>query len=828
MKLPSHGLAGDSPNLEKAGVNRFHNYRGQDARERDDQDRQKRLMSASSWSASASYLLFALAAPFLGSSYRPWAWGALSIWLGLMMVVFPPKRPPGGWLGALMVVLLAGLGAAFLPRWIQPTPSWRVTLEDVFGIATGEMLSAQPWISLDCIALFGLAMAWVCVLLDPPWTLKQRHLLHQFFVAGLFLIVGISLVGFFAKSSLPFWHNERFFGPFPNRNQMATLLAMAVLLTFPPLIEDFRGKNPRTLFWSFCLAVFLCAIVLNYSRAGLLLVICGGMLWALLLSVFRKTHLPITLMASTMVLFAGLFLFFGGDTLKRFMGVEGKEMSGPALLGFRIEIYRDAFAMIFQMPVFGVGLGNFEPVFQFYREVSKKPVRVIHPESDWLWMIAEAGAPWAILFTVGLLLFARRAFPLERSRHIGFRLMAISVAAAVAFHGLFDVSGHRLGSVFPAMFIFALAIDPLRKVRRESPVFCSFMRIFGLVFILYGSLQMKWGSAKLPAPGFGKWLALREETDKALASGQYEIALESANQALAIAPLDWRLYFQRALAKAQIGEPWWEIASDFRRARALEQFDYKLPLAESKFWAKANRPLLAGAAWREATRRSPKPLGWRDVEMTLEDLAKSAELRNVFRDLAGKDREQLLDFLLSGTPEEFEELLAEWLSEDPELASWSPDEKRKLFAIWWQLGDRNEMVRSAMSRPDWLAQCWEMAAIYSLEKDDACSAFRLADRFVTKPTLPPVDNKSSLQELQSAYGKNKGNFLSSYSLYERLRLTGKSDEALSVASTMAEYPGAPHYWYYLLAKNLGDRAKWNEAWRAIKEYHDLRKRSEMP
>lgn len=773
-------------------------------------------------------MLIALAAPFLGGSHRPWAWGALSIGLGVLLALFPPKRPPGGWLGWLMPLLLLGLCAAFLPRTAQPLPRWRATAEQVFGIQTGGMVSPQPWLTLDCIVLFGLALVWVCLLLDPPWKPERRHAVQRVFVAGLLVIAGISLAGYFAKGSLPFWENDRFLGPFPNRNQMAALLAMAALLTFPPLVEDIRRKNPRVLFWLLCLGVFLSALVLNYSRAGLLMVAAGGFLWAVLLSAVRKSHLPFTVAVSTALLLGALFLFLGGETLKRFIGISPQELGSLALLGFRLDIYKDTLRMIADQPLFGVGLGNFEPVFQFYREASARPLRLIHPESDWLWAAAEAGVPWTVLFAAGLALFVLRAFPLDRSRHLGFRLMAVSAAAAFALHGLIDVSGHRLGSVFPALFVFSLAVDPVRGSRRESGLYALGMRILGLIFVAGGYVHWSPGLPTPPAPGFGQWLAYRESADKALAAGQFPRAFQTAERALAVAPLDWRLYFQRASAAAHLRKPWWEIAEDFRRARALERSDHKIPLAEAKFWAATGRPLLAGAAWREAARRSPAPLRRRDIEMVIESVAGSPELRSIFRELAGDDRDQLLEFLQMGTPEEFQELLGKWLAEDPELSGWPPEDKRRLFALWWRLGDRPAMIRAVMPRPDWLSQCWETLAEFSIERNDPRSAFMLAERFVPKPSLPPVDVKSSLSQLERTYGLNKGSLLSSYSFYERLRLAGRAEDAFTVAGSMAAYPGAPAYWHYLLAKELAERGRWGEAWSAMRHYNDLRSQAPTP
>src|SRR5436853_7744888 len=73
--------------------------------------------------------------------------------------------------------------------------------------------------------------------------------------------------------------------------------------------------------------------------------------------------------------------------------------------------------------------------------------------------------------------------------------------------------------------------------------------------------------------------------------------------ALKWAPLDWELYFSRAIAEAELKQNDNALA-DFRRARFLEQISYEIPLAEGNVWLSYQQPVLATTAWREALRRA--------------------------------------------------------------------------------------------------------------------------------------------------------------------------------------------------------------------------------
>src|SRR6202035_2923092 len=75
-----------------------------------------------------------------------------------------------------------------------------------------------------------------------------------------------------------------------------------------------------------------------------------------------------------------------------------------------------------------------------------------------------------------------------------------------------------------------------------------------------------------------------------------------ATTGLKWSPLDWELYFSRAIAEAQLKQTE-DALTDFRRARFLEQISYELPLAEGNVWL-SSQPVLAATAWREALRRA--------------------------------------------------------------------------------------------------------------------------------------------------------------------------------------------------------------------------------
>ncbi|MEI6034945.1 MAG: O-antigen ligase family protein [Verrucomicrobiae bacterium] len=115
--------------------------------------------------------------------------------------------------------------------------------------------------------------------------------------------------------------------------------------------------------------------------------------------------------------------------------------SGVTGAGTRMEIQADAWRLLAAFPLTGIGLGNFEAVFPFFRMASASPWRAYHPESDWLWLACEAGLVAGILAWAAVAVLAARLWRMAGARP-GAAAVGFSALAAVAAHGLLDVPAH--------------------------------------------------------------------------------------------------------------------------------------------------------------------------------------------------------------------------------------------------------------------------------------------------------------------------------------------------------------------------------------------------
>src|SRR5207245_11533251 len=97
----------------------------------------------------------------------------------------------------------------------------------------------------------------------------------RLFVTGIVALAGISIALYLAHASFPFWINQRGFGPFPNRNHTADLFGITAIVLLACWPEDLRHGRKRWLICLLALGLLIAAIILNFSRAGLVLLVGG-------------------------------------------------------------------------------------------------------------------------------------------------------------------------------------------------------------------------------------------------------------------------------------------------------------------------------------------------------------------------------------------------------------------------------------------------------------------------------------------------------------------------------------------------------------------------
>jgi O-antigen ligase/tetratricopeptide (TPR) repeat protein len=752
-------------------------------------------------------VMIALLAPALGGSTQRWSQGVVFVLIAVAIFLRPPQLVPGLSFSIPAIGALALAAVAWLPASAWGETWWRKILGGELRMELPGTFSAQPWLSAEALALLATGLLWLMLLGGHDWSKEERRWMARRVCGGLLLLTICWLVVHYAGWHVPIWVCERNFGPFPNRNQTGDLLATWSVIAAACAIEDFRHKQWSGSLWIVGIAIFLWGLIVNYSRAGVLLFFFGLIGWGTMRLARTRSVRHIAIGFAALLLAGSLFLIFGGSTLERFTKA-GSFIPDP-MEDYRALVFRDAWQMAVKSPWCGVGLGNFEGLFTLSRDASANHVRLLHPESDWLWLLVEMGWLGPVFALVLAGSFAWRTFPLDRKSAPAVRSAALIGALLFMLHGFFDVSGHRLGSALPGLMLFALAARlPWTMVPSATPAWiaragAALMGLLGCCWIVASAKESEW-------PGAIGARVLNERANAANSAEDFTRAIGAADRAIAIAPLDWRNHFIRGVAHAFLEEP--EAAElDFLRARRLEPSIASAPYEEGRVWIYFD-PARARDAWGEALRREPA----RNVEYYRKMLADAGDrggLRQMLRELAENRTALLLEWLGTASSAEFQGEL-ERLRKDGTLEGWTGQQLTAFFSAWLRAGTRAELISAIEGSATWRAAGWrQLATAYAREKNyqRACEVIHQSQPPPILPNLP----ERGLAEVERAFGKAPRDFVIGYQLYHAQARAGDWAGALATIDKLSALPEAPPYLAWLRADALEHLGRWREAWESL-------------
>jgi len=753
--------------------------------------------------------LLPVLACFLGGATQKWGEGIVVALLGIYLLARPPRFSLGLPSNLVLLALVLLAGTAFLPaNWFYQ-PNWRATYINDFGIALPNTLSLQPWITGTSFISFLAGLTWLYVVCSERLGLREVRSALRLFAAGITALAAICILFWLAKTAPPLWHNERNFGPFPNRNQTGNLFGLTAIVILACGQDDIRKDRKRWILWGAALVLVITAIILNFSRAGIGILVAGSALWLGVFSLRQRSPSRIALVVSFLLLLLTALLLFGGQTLERF---HLRNLANAGISNdFRWRIFSDVFQLIRDSPWVGIGLGNFEDVFAVFRAASYSDRRAIHPESDWLWLWTELGWLAVVLVIVGLILLVRKIYPLREGTNQRYRLASLIAAILFALHGLVDVSGHRVGTSFAAIFLLGISLHRPHSFKPSRSVSILF-RLIGLILLVVGSSWVVAVQGQKLLPGSvgvtnAKQLATIDNRER-----NFTETIAVTTTGLKWAPLDWELYFSRAVAEAELKQTD-NALTDFRRARFLEPISYELPLAEGNIWL-SSQPVLAATAWREALRRAGPDRAGVFASMLSKASLRSTEVSRILAELGVSSHDLALPYLARISGADFNRALAKILENDPELSSFSETEKLALFAYWSERGDAAELSRATTRHPDWLPYAWLGVAKYDATNNDLRAAYELTQRYGEPVALPRITSGASLQQLESRFRSAPDNYAIGYELCRAQMQSGRVDDALNTVRHFSERGNSPAYFRYLEAQCWAEKQNWERAWKA--------------
>lgn len=753
----------------------------------------------------------------LGNGRNPWIPGLAALLVGLLLVLNPPhSRLPYSFLFIAAVIAVLPL-LALLPLPASVQLDWRQTLVIDHDLALPGSFSTQPWVTFENWCLLLLVLLWLLWCAGHWQTASDRMPVMRHLALGLSGLAILSLVFHFSGWQPATWGvgTEQDIGPYANRNHFACLMAMNAILCLSSAYDLLRRKKQTWILFGLGLIPCFMAVIVNTSLGGILAFGAGVAAWLAMAALRGRSLQRLAIMGAVLlVLTAGVVLF--GQHLVRQVFDSQTGIIEKVTEGGRPDIYRNTLSLIEQHPLLGVGLGNFAAVFGMTNQIHEGYVRFRHPESDWLWFLAEAGWPATLAALVGLTVFLasmglRNSGQGNTERRARRARLTAGLTVLVSLgHGIVDVPNHNFVHALIVALLAGIALHPQQlRASRGTSLRLPF-RAGGVALIAASTLWFATGLGYPTPMGDSVWQRDLAKAKALLKQGEVQAALPVINQVIASAPLSWEAYFVRAETNLKLGKPSAAVLADFARARAMEPNVANLCMVEAQLWLRYDPPM-AVPAWREALRRERAEETTRYAVM-LQATQAHAELRPAVRDLATRAR-LLLAYLWTTRDDEFQETLRELISRFPSLEGMSSHERYSLFHLWRQHGDREEMRKALQANTEWLRDGWPVLAQELAAQDKPKEAFELAQKFIaTSMNLTP-DPSVKLEQLEREFLFFPSDPQRGFRLYVAQREAKQYDAAINTLVKMAAQPSTPRHVNFELGKVYALKGDYANAWK---------------
>ncbi len=770
-----------------------------------------------------------LTAMTMGTGETGWEQGVVFILMGALMTVFPPNA---GLPVSLILMVAAFSVITLLPLLPVPwphRPDWWHVLQRDFGVLLPQSWSPQPFVTLEVWARVTACLVWLLwwVALRPGYE-ATRHLM-RWCAGGIALLAAASLV-FRGLGWEPVWWDYPLapqFGPMANRNVFAALMSVGALASLAAAYDLQRRRHGA--WWLFALTIvpMFASVVVNRSRAGIVLFLLGVVAWFATASLRRGVVQRMAIASSLLLAATAAVVLFGRDLVGRF--TEEKDSVASMLTeDGRAPLFSEAIRLATQNPGVGAGLGNFSDVFGLTNGMQEIWVRFRHPESDWLWLLAETGFPATTLLGLLTGVVAARAMFRGTSggeQHRGEKKlrMAAGLAGGVTLlHSFVNPVLHALPFFLVLGPIMGMALgDSLKQRHRLLP--CRWLfRMAAAGLLAAGVTWFSAASGSTIVFGQTGQRAQLEKLDRELAGKDYAAAHRAANLAVAASPLNWEGYFDRATARLMTGESHGSALADFAIARYLEPSLFSLPMEEASIWL-SHSPAHAISAWREALRRTAQEpqLQAGIYQTVLSALRTRPELMDEVRSLATTP--QMLVHYLNNTHDEEDarETLRYMLEQHPSLGLLSSKERRNVFEVWYQRGDRANLLAQIKGNPSWMRDGWPFLARDLAAAGNTAAAYELALKQLNPPARLVAESGRQLSELERDASFNPNDPRPALALYAAQMEQGSYDLALRTLTRVQAMPTAPRYLDYEFARLHAARSEPDLAWKFMENYMRL-------
>jgi O-antigen ligase len=269
------------------------------------------------------------------------------------------------------------------------------------------------------------------------------------------------------------------FGPFVDRNQLATWLVLAISLVAGYLAMHVRAhmtdrmrrgshaalvalSDGSALAMLGCLAAMLLTLAATLSRSGFVALVAAAVVGASLGRRDRTRGLWVGMAAAAALLAVAAWLNLQG-LVQRVMSTLAP--ADPDAVS-RLTIWRDTLRIVRAFPFLGTGQGTFADAMFVYQQTARQ-VLFNHAHDEYLQLLTEGGVVMLLLVVLGLVLLARAVghrLAGDESSHRFMRIGAAAGLAAVAVQSIWET-----GLRAPANLLLAALLAALAVVDRREP-----------------------------------------------------------------------------------------------------------------------------------------------------------------------------------------------------------------------------------------------------------------------------------------------------------------------------------------------------------------------
>lgn len=749
---------------------------------------------------------------------RPlWAQGVVTIGIGLLWLRWPPRSAPRRELMWALIALAAAPLAAYLPKFLFPSPLWRQELASLPAIHSSFFITLQPWFTFHIWLLWlsGVALAaWCCA---QTWDHYNRSTLARMYTGGIVAITVFAIYGFSTGNNPSFWQSTEGFGPFLNRNQWGATMGMAGIMAVALIHQAVRRQRKRRVFfWSASLALLIGAVILNGSRGGLLILVAGGGAYWMFYGLIRRQYQYAAVGVSFVLISFAIFSLGGSVLLERFVSIQQTIQTGGEE-DFRLQFYRMIKPLFADAPLTGFGLGNFEFIFPFYLDYA--PVfdrRPIHPENSFLWLLSEGGLLLVLAVAAVVIVLLRLAYTARRSRAATMRAAGLACVLMLIFSSFFEVNGHRIGTLFPVIFLGSLAL-PIADGTPFSPRTLRLLRVFGGGIVLVGFLWLTASSGLFLFPRIQGISPLHAAAARAHGAGDLERAIALLKSSTRLKPLDWASHWTLGTYLLEKNSP--DLAwNEFRAAGAFLPYSDWMLEEEGHLWLTIN-PMRAAFVWSEALQRTPHANRSSMYIGMLKASEKNPSLRAMLLRLFPNDPE--LEFIRIKEPGDVGMARLNGLLTKTQDLEYAPDYLVEPVLRYMLEHGQSARLDAIVDNHKRVKQIgWRVLVSRAVNEGHFEDAVRLYFQYGTQPILPSQITGGDFQAIERAATLTPDNITAAIAYYQMLEGARRKDEALWQLRRIMEFSTAPTYIWYLAAKAEYDRKNYEEAWKLLRTYEE--------